>query len=56
MLSLICSVKTWDYYHYFLAFGFSGTYWAGLEIEIDYSAAPLAASDDKLASGAFEIN
>ena len=40
MLSLMCNDdKNWDYFRFYLAYGYSGTYWAGLEIEIDFSAA-----------------
>jgi hypothetical protein len=37
MLSLICVIRQCDYFRYYLAYGYSGTYWAGLEIEIDFS-------------------
>ena len=35
ILCLIFNDKKWGYFRYYLAYGYSGTYWAGLEIEID---------------------
>ena len=34
-IMLIFNDKKWGYFRYYLAYGYSGTYWAGLEIEID---------------------
>ena len=38
IMSNIYRQEKWDYFRYYLAYGYSGIYWAGLEIEIDFSA------------------